>query len=84
MPKNTITGWKKEIRAFCNERGIRKSDSQISRLATKAHKREQSMDDAADRFDFFEAMRILGIVSDTTARDAVRNMETENHWRVAL
>ncbi len=26
-------------------------------------------------FDFYEHMRILGMTSDTTARDAVRNIE---------
>lgn len=25
--------------------------------------------------DFYESMRILGIISDVTARDAIRNME---------
>lgn len=86
MPKNKITGvtgWKKEIRAFCDAHGIPKSDSQISRLATKASKRELKAE-SSDRADFYDAMRILGIVTDTTARDAVRNLETINHWRVAL
>lgn len=81
MPENTITGWKKSIREHCNAHGINKSDSQISRMATKLHKRAEFN---LDKSNFFEAMRILGLISDTTPRDAVDNMERANHWRVAL
>lgn len=64
----TITGFQKKIEAAVP--GIK--DGKARRLATKIAKRAASMQ---DEFEFFESLRILGITTDTTARDAVRNLE---------
>lgn len=72
MSSMTLTGWKHRIREYCDANAIDKSDSQVSRMASKISKRMAAMN---EELDFFEAMRILGMSSDTTARDAIRNME---------
>ena len=64
----TTTGYEKKILEAVP--GIKKSKAQ--RLALNIAKRAAAMQ---EEFDFFEALRILGMVTDTTARDAVRNME---------
>lgn len=77
MPKNetlTLTGWKKRITAYCVDHMIEKSAGQIERMALKIHKRQQSMSEV---LDFYAALRILGICSDTTARDAINNLERQ-------
>jgi len=30
-----------------------------------------------EQFDFYESLRIFGVITDTTPRDAIRNMERE-------
>ena len=72
MQKINLTAWKKQIKAYCVENGVDKTDSQISRMAVKITKRMSAMN---EELEFFEALRILGILSDPTARDAVRNLE---------
>jgi len=46
--------------------------SKAEKLAHKIAKRAAAMQ---EQFDFFESLRIMGIISDPTARDAVRNLE---------
>ena len=46
--------------------------SRAQRIAGKLVKRAERM---GETFDFYESMRILGLISDTTARDAVANLE---------
>lgn len=72
MSAPSLTGWKNKIREYCDANGIDKSDSQVSRMATKICKRMAAMN---EEIDFYTALRILGMSSDTTARDAIRNME---------
>lgn len=72
MQKTNLTAWKKAIRTYCEENKIDKTDSQVSRMAVKVTKRMTAMN---EELDFFQALRILGILTDTTARDAVRNLE---------
>lgn len=72
MPGTTMTGWKHRIREYCDAQNIPKSDSQVSRMAVKISKRMTAMN---EELDFYEALRILGLSSDTTARDAIRNIE---------
>lgn len=48
------------------------SRGQVKKTAKKVFWMAQNMHEV---FDFYEALRILGISTDTTARDAVRNME---------
>lgn len=64
----TTTGYQKRIMEAVP--GIKKSKAE--KLAHKITKRAAAMQ---TEFDFFEALRILGITTDTTARDAVRNIE---------
>lgn len=64
----TVTGYQKKIMAAVPE--IKKSKAE--KLAHKIAKRAQAMQ---AEFDFFESLKILGVISDPTARDAVKNME---------
>lgn len=64
----TITGYQKKIMAAVPE--MKKSKAE--KLAHKIAKRAIAMQ---ERFDFYESLRILGVITDTTARDAVRNLE---------
>lgn len=64
----TITGYEKKIKEAVPDI----KDGKARRLATKVAKRAAAMQ---EEFDFFESLRILGITTDTTARDAVRNLE---------
>ena len=64
----TITGYQKRILEAAPEVGKNKAE----RLAIKLVKRQERMQ---EQFDFYECLRILGLISDTTARDAVRNLE---------
>lgn len=72
MPGTTLTGWKHRIRDYCDTQGIPKTDSQVSRMAVKISKRMTAMN---EELDFYEALRVLGMSTDTTARNAVRNIE---------
>ena len=64
----TITGYQKKIMAAVP--GMNKNKAE--RLAIKIGKRAEAMQ---EQFDFYECLRILGLISDTTARDAVSNLE---------
>ena len=80
MPENTLTGWKRRITTYLDANGIEKSSSAISRMATKINKRFEWATANVDATDYELAeagLRILGILSDPTARDAVRNIERE-------
>lgn len=64
----TVTGYQKKIMDAVPE--MKKSKAE--KLAHKIAKRAAAMQ---EQFDFFESLRIMGIISDPTARDAVRNLE---------
>lgn len=64
----TVTGYQKKIMEAVPE--MKKSKAE--KLAHKIAKRAAAMQ---EQFDFFESLRIMGIISDPTARDAVRNLE---------
>lgn len=51
---------------------IDRSDSAIRRMAVRWHRREQ---EEGRELDQFEGLRILGITSDPTPREAIRNIE---------
>lgn len=79
MPEITTTGWKHKIRAYCDSNGIPKTDSAIQRMALKISKRMAAMNKASTMTEdelFFEGLRILGIISDDTARIADQRIET--------
>jgi len=73
-PKITRTEWKNRISAYCFENGIDKSPGQVERMAIKAYKRvehEEQLRNATE-YEIFEAgLRILGIYTDTTPREAL-------------
>lgn len=60
------------ILAWCDETGTPVTDSKARRLGVRIARRADAMQ---REFDFYEALRILGMTTDTTARDAVRNIE---------
>ena len=64
----TTTGYERKIREAVPD--IKKGKCQ--RLALKIAKRAAAMQ---TEFDFYEELRILGIISDPTARDAAENLE---------
>lgn len=64
----TVTGFQKKIMQAVPD--IKKSKAE--KLAHKIAKRAADMQ---EQHDFYESLRILGVISDTTARDAIRNLE---------
>ena len=68
----TASAFKARIISYCVDNGVELSASKAQRLAVRIARRAERMQ---QEFDFFEHMRILGMTSDTTARDAVRNIE---------
>ena len=68
MPEISTTGFEKLIAAEAPNL----SRGRVKALAKRIAYRAQSMQ---EQFDFFAELRILGLVSDPTARDAIRNIE---------
>lgn len=66
----TITGYQKRILEAAPAIGKNKAE----RLAIKLVKRQERM---LEQFDFDESLRIFGVITDTTPRDAIRNIERE-------
>jgi len=64
----TITGYQKKIMQAAPGLGKNKAE----RLAIKLVKRQERMQ---EQFDFYESLRIFGVITDTTPRDAIRNIE---------
>lgn len=73
MPEITLTGWKRRIAAFCDERGIDKSAGQIERMALKIAKRAASM----QVVDPDDLIRSILDYKDPTGEAAVRNVMKE-------
>ena len=63
----STTGFEKRIAAEVPDL----SRGQVKKLAARLAKRAATMQ---DEFDFYAALRVLGISSDPTARDAIRNI----------
>ena len=70
MLEISTTGFEKRIAAEVPSF----SRGQAKKAAKKLAWMAQNM---RETFDFFEGLRILGIISDPTARDAVRNVEAQ-------
>ena len=68
----TATGFTRRIIDHCAEVGEFISESKARRLGVRMARRAESQQ---EEFDFFVALRILGIQSDPTAREAVYNVE---------
>lgn len=64
----TVTGYQKKIM----EHAPHLSKSKAEKLAHRIAKRVDRM---LTEHEFFEQLRILGIISDPTARDAAQNLE---------
>lgn len=67
-------GYRQRIAAYCLDHGIEMSRSKARRLGERMWRRAQDMQET---FDFYESLRVLGIHADSTARDAIRNVERE-------
>ena len=72
----TITGYQKRILEAAPQLGKNKAE----RLALKLVKRQERMQ---EQFDFDESLRIFGVITDSTPRDAIRNIEDAEHERNA-
>jgi hypothetical protein len=72
----TITGYQKRILEAAPQLGKNKAE----RLAIKLAKRQERMQ---EQFDFDESLRIFGVITDTTPRDAIRNIEDAERERKA-
>ena len=72
----TITGYQKRILEVAPQLGKNKAE----RLAIKLAKRQERMQ---EQFDFDESLRIFGVITDTTPRDAIRNIEDAERQRNA-
>jgi len=78
--KITRTQWKKRISTYCVANGIEKTAGQIERMAIKAYKRVEQEEQLrnATEYEIYEAgLRILGIYTDITPRQAIDNMERQ-------
>ena len=65
-------GFKRRILTYCAEAGIEISGSKARRLGERMWRRAERMQ---GEFDFYEGLRVLGIQSDPTAREAVYRVE---------
>lgn len=68
MPKISTHGFERRIATEAPHL----SRGRVKALAKRITYRAQSMQ---EQFDFFAEMRILGLISDPTARDAIRKVE---------
>ena len=80
MPKNdytaTVTGFEKRIREARPELGRRLARKLAERINRRMDYYTRFVDLPVESV-YEEGLRILGIMSDPTARDAVRNIERE-------
>ncbi|WP_413455956.1 hypothetical protein ACLQ8T_05610 [Glutamicibacter sp. FR1] len=68
----TATGYRNRLLEEAPALGIQVSKKQAEKIGIRIARRIESQ---MVELDFYEALRIMGIISDPTARDAVRNME---------
>lgn len=69
MPETTLTGYKRRIREYADEHHHFLTDSKVSRLATRLHKRQARMWD--------EDLERIFTHPDPTPAQAIRNIERE-------
>lgn len=65
----STTGFEKRIAEYAPDL----SRGQVKKIARKVAARAEQMQ---TEHDFYDALRVLGISSDPTARKAIKNMET--------
>ena len=63
----TASGFQARIIDHCLTRGIEISNSKARKLSIRLARRMEAM---STEFDFYESLRILGMTTDTTARQA--------------
>lgn len=68
----TATGYRNRLLEEAPALGIQVSKKQAEKIGIRIARRIESQ---MIELDFYEALRIMGIISDPTARDAVRNLE---------
>ena len=68
----TASAFKARIISYCIDNGIEIAPAKAQKLGIRIARRAERMQ---QEFDFFESLRVLGMTSDPTARDAVRNIE---------
>lgn len=68
----SATGYRNRLLAEAPTLGIEISKKQAEKAGIRIARRAEQM---GVEHDFFESLRILGLISDTTARDAIRNLE---------
>lgn len=68
----TATGYRNRLLEEAPALGIKVSKKQAEKIGIRIARRIESQ---MVELDFYEALRIMGIISDPTARDAVRNLE---------
>ena len=62
----TASGFQARIIDHCLTHGIEISNSKARKLSIRLARRMEAMN---EQFDFFESLRILGMTTDSTARD---------------
>lgn len=69
----TATGYRNRLLEEAPALGIQVSKKQAEKIGIRIARRIESQ---MVELDFYEALRILGIIPDPTARDAIRNLES--------
>ena len=79
MPKNMSPAEIKNTTATELQGEIIAAVPGVNRTYAKrcAYRMKRAADRHEEKHDFYTALRILGLISDTTARDAVSNLEKE-------
>lgn len=67
----TASGFKNRLLDEAPSLGIEISKGQAAKIGIRLARRLESQ---MIEFDFYEGLRILGVISDPTARDAVKNV----------
>lgn len=71
----TASGYQARIIDHCHAHGVEISTSKARKLGVRIARRAERQQ---QEHDFYQALRVLGIYEDTTARDAVRNVEGDD------
>lgn len=69
----TATGYRNRLLEEAPALGIQVSKKQAEKIGIRIARRIESQ---MVELDFYEALRIMGIISDPTARDAIRSLES--------
>ena len=82
----TASGFQARIVDHCLTHGIEISNSKARKLSIRLARRMEAMN---EQFDFYESLRILGMTTDTTARQAehratCRELECDTCGRIPL